>query len=383
MPMTEGWMNIRDENGNLNPLFDITFLQCKGYLAAYSDQYAGDIVKTFRGIPCNDNTIMAFMSSMNHWNLMGNPYSCAMDWSSDGIARSVVTGGAMYIWDQSLNNGSGAYRSHNGSTGVPSGTSPYIPAMNGFFVHSPSPATIMLNVQNQSILTHAPQNYYKSIPGSAPEQVRLKISKDAYSDEALILFNAEASNGFDPEKDALKLSNGVYEAPEISTLTEGNIKLCIQQLGSSPVSVPLSIDYGHSDSLLISGFDFEGLSADVGIFLEDMLTGNWQDLREDPEYGFLNEVPGTSSRFILHFTDVTHIPALSDEKSVCAYLSGSKIFVKGSLRGDFHYQLMDMGGRMLCHGKFSSCIDVSHYSTGIYILRLFSGEQTFQLKIII
>ena len=382
-PMSQGWMNIRDDNGNLNPLFDTVFLKGKGYLAAYSPQYTGSSVKEFQGVPHLDNMITLMLVSTNDWNLLGNPYTCAMDWSATGNDSSVITGGAMYIWDQALNSGAGAYRAHNGTTGVPAGTTPFIPAMNGYFVHAPGNSMVMFNTQTLPILTHAGQDYYKSTEPGETESIRLRVSKDAYSDEALILFDPAATNGFDPEMDAMKLSNGVDAAPEISMMTENNRRLCISQLSSCPVSVPLNIEYGYNDSLKIAAFDFDGLSPAAEVFLEDLKTGIWRNLREEPEYTFLNEVPGTSQRLVLHFMEATEVREASGSCGLRAYVSGGLIHITGLKEDASDFHLVDMSGRSVSSGKTAGTIAIPTGSPGVYLLVLNSGRRSHRIKIIL
>jgi hypothetical protein len=385
VPLSEGWMNIRDENGNLNPLFESEFTLGKGYLLAYSGQYSGNPMKSFNGIPHHGDSEWQITANGNQWNLMGNPYTCAMDWSSGGIDKTLVSGGAMYIWDQSLNNGAGAYRTHNGTSGVPAGTTPLIPAINGFFVHAISSGIIPVDASSDSLLVHASQNYYKHMMQPQSEQIRLALSRDNYSDETMIVFNPFASNGYDHELDALKLSNGVDPAPEISSIAEGNLELCINQLGSHPASVPLHINYGYADTLRFSAFDFDGLSPAVGIFLEDVSSGIWQDLREEPDYAFLNEVPGTPQRLILHFTDVTGTDKAkgTSNQYYSAFVSGNSIYITGDIYEPALYYLIDISGKVISSGKTEGKIGLNRAAQGMYILLFIIGEEYNRIKIII
>jgi hypothetical protein len=141
-----GWINCREGNGLWNPQFGETFIPGKGYLVSYSSANPGDLVRAFAGVVTSGNQDISLGHSGNYWNLLGNPYTCAMDWSSDGINKEDVAGSAMYIWDPALNNFQGGYRTHNGMTGVPEGTSPIIPALQGFFVQSLDTGSLSVNV---------------------------------------------------------------------------------------------------------------------------------------------------------------------------------------------------------------------------------------------
>ena len=62
----------------------------------------------------------------------------------------------MYIWDPALNENLGGYRAHNGTTGVPAGTTPIIPAMQDFFVQSLEAGNLSIDISNDDPLVHIP-----------------------------------------------------------------------------------------------------------------------------------------------------------------------------------------------------------------------------------
>jgi len=383
MPLAAGWMNIRDTNGNLNSCFDNFFLAGKGYLAAYSPQYSGTTLKSFYGNPDFSNTEFPLSHAGNFWNLLGNPYTCAVDWSSPGIDKSLVAGGAMYIWDQSLNAGAGGYRTHNGSVGVPAGSTPVIPAMNGFFIQSLDSGNMVMDISDGSVLVHDPQGFYKSTTLMTEERVRLRISRGNFNDEALILFDPDALNGYDPLLDALKLSNGLDQCPEISSVAPGDHTLIINTLGSFPVSVPLSISFGHSDTLQLTAFDFEFLDPVAGIFLEDTQLGIIQDLREDPVYRFLHVVPGTPQRFVLHFMDLTGVEEEGQAREISVYSYAGMVYITGSRENDVNYTLFDISGRSVSKGILNECHDFSRLPAGIYIIHVYNKGSVYRQKIIL
>lgn len=71
------------------------------------------------------------------WNLLGNPFTTAIDW--DNISTQNTTG-TVYVWDNDY-NGSGDYRTWNGSTGDL--TNGIIPLGQGFFVKSTAAGDIL------------------------------------------------------------------------------------------------------------------------------------------------------------------------------------------------------------------------------------------------
>lgn len=383
LPLSSGWMNIRDITGGLNPDFDTEFQSGKGYLAAYSGVYGGSLVKTFSGATNGGTMALVLSRSTNYWNLLGNPYPCTIDWSAQGIDKSAIAGGAMYIWDQSLNAGAGAYRTHDGIAGVPEGTSGLIPAMNGFFVHSIDTGALLLNVDAGGVLVHAGQDFYKAGNVLPAERIRLKVALEGYSDECLVLFDENSTGGYDPHLDVLKFSNGIAEAPEISTGVGGQQKLCINRLDGYPVSIPVIINHNYSDSLEFVAFDFEGLDPAAGLYLEDLLTGISVNLRETPGYRFLHGIPGNPQRFILHIMSTTGADVMEPMTVFPAYISNHKIILKEELTSPAYVVIYDLGGRRIDAGTFSGSYDLGHLGAGAYILEIRLDSIIYRQKILL
>ncbi|HPM92886.1 MAG TPA: hypothetical protein PKZ74_08750 [Bacteroidales bacterium] len=297
-----GWINCRDENGGWYPGFETGFHEGKGYLAAYSPATGGNEVRRFYGRIRTGDYSFPLSCSGNAWNLLGNPYTCALDWASAGISKESIAGSAVYLWDPYLNSGQGGYRAHNGTTGVPSGTSPSIPAMQGFFVNALVAGTIVIDTDNDAPLIHGDHDYYKETPALTANQVRLRISNASGSDEALVYFDPQATNQYDPLLDATKLFGLPDCCPEIFTLTGDNHSLCINLLNEVPVSIPIGISFPSEDYLVVSAFGHEFFDPGTDIFLEDLMTGTWTDLGENPDYGFFHDPDAPGIRFMLHFS---------------------------------------------------------------------------------
>jgi len=381
---SSGWVNIRDENGQWSPGFESTFISGKGYLLAYSPFNEGQLVRIFAGLPNTGNVNLPLSHSGNFRNLLGNPYTCAIDWTSEGITKNHIAGSAMYIWDPALNGNLGGYRSHNGTAGVPAGTSPIIPPMQGFFVESLGSGYLPVDILNDEPLVHGDQAYYKNQGEMPAWRIRLKIAKGLLTDEALIYFDPEAGNEYDPEYDALKFFNGHPGCPEIYTQTGSGKQLCINILASHPVSVPIGITHTQEDSLMLSVFDFEEMPEDIGIFLEDQQADLLINLRETPGYLFLHNPLYTESRHILHFTNAAFQSEPEQAINIhCWYASGN-IYISNPLHYTGSLAIYTSDGRRLNSHILSGsdeCIAVD-LPCGVYILKMFtpigvSGHKVF------
>jgi len=343
------------------------------------------MTRIFNGLPNSGNIIIPVGHTENYRNLLGNPYTCALDWSSGGIGKDAIAAGTMYIWDPALNDNLGGYRSHNGSTGVPAGTTPYIPAMQGFFVQSLSTGNLSIDILNDDPLVHNGQPFYKQKRELTEERIRLKISKDLISDETLIYIDPAATNQFDPAYDAEKFFNDHPGCPEMFSLAGQEHELCINILGGYPSSVPLGISHSGEDQLTLSAFDFEGMPAEIGIFLEDSRLDSLVNLQENQEYSFLHNPMQSESHLTLHFMNVAWQEEPSFQDKFNFWYSKNHIYSSnpGNISGDM--ALYSLDGRCLKQWPLRAGDSIVGLSlpSGIYILKVFSVNGMEAKKIFI
>jgi hypothetical protein len=216
-------------------------------------------------------------------------------------------------------------------------------------------------------------------------RIRIKISKGLLSDETLIYFDPEATNQFDPEFDAEKLFSEQEGSPEIYTLAEPDHSLCINILDEHPVSVPLGISFNEVDTLTLSGFDFEGIPAETGIFLEDKLLNTLVNIREQPEYRFYHTIFQAESRFTINFMNVASQaePLIFNEPGF--WCSGNSVYVTNptNIKGEFHLYSLD--GRLIEKIEITGGNQVIRLTvpTGFYILRMPAARSASGKKIFI
>jgi len=123
-----------------------------GYLSSYETA----ATKSFSG-SINTGTIaksLSFTTSSGGegWNLLGNPYTSAIDW--DLLTKTSSVEGTVYV----VQGSDGNYITWNGSTGDL--TDGIIPAMQGYFAHcTTTDQTITMQTEDQ---LHNSTNFYKS-----------------------------------------------------------------------------------------------------------------------------------------------------------------------------------------------------------------------------
>ena len=253
---------------------------------------------SFTGRLQDNNMAAALSSSGDSWNLMGNPYTTAIDWTSAGIDKSQTTG-TVYLWDGTLNSGTGGYRSHNGTVGTPAGTTEFIPSCQGFFVKAVAGAG-NLGIAKTARAINA-QNFYKG--NSLPENLlRISVVSGKFNDEAVIYSAVGASTDYDLHFDSDKLLNNQSDkSMDIYTLAENATKLSINVLDTDidGISLPFEVKANFAGEFKIAITESKNLQNGVNVYLENLANGEMVNLSETG-YTFTKKDAATG-KFMLHF----------------------------------------------------------------------------------
>jgi hypothetical protein len=299
------------------------------------------------------------------WNLVGNPYPSAIDWSAaSGWTKSGINdatyvlagaGWKTYIAGVSTNGGSR-----------------YIPATQGFFVKASADGTLGMN---NSVRVHSTVSFFKNTEESVPNLVRLEVSGNGYTDEAVVRFLPEATAGFDGSYDADKLYGDVSEAAQVYTL--GTIPLSINALPETEM-VPVGIHAGASGTYTIAATEINDLKF---VTLEDTKTGIFTGLTENP-YTFTLTAGESEDRFKLHFSTLS----VDETKSVPATIYSNRktvyITMKDKVKGEiFIYNIT--GQVVASKSSTQGIIQIGLPVTGNYIVKVITKDSTVVRKVFI
>ncbi len=384
-PLEFAWTNIRNADGSLNPGFDTVFIPGRAYLFSCSEVNEGDLIRSFQGPAVTGDISIPLSYSSNYWNLIGNPYSCSLDWTSDGIDKSLIAGSAFHIWDPSLNDGMGGYRTHNGLFGVPAGSSSLIPPMNGFFIQALDAGYLNIDCGNGHPLVHGEQAFYKKGIQLPDNRIRLKISANGMTDETLIYFDSLASNGFDPLYDVVKLSGGSGKTPQISSLSDPDHELVIQAISGLPLTISLRLFCPEGGQSKITAFDMEEMKL-RDIQLEDRTEGIWTDLQTQKVYSFFASPGHENNRFYLHLGNALGENEDVIHSDVQLSVSGTKVYIDNNTLRNISFSIMTIEGKILEGDDIQpgrSVIDIHTYTPGMYIISCCTGKHNINHKIII
>jgi len=255
------------------------------------------------------------------------------------------------------------------------GGSQYIAPCQGFFVSVTDgtvPTTGTLNMTN-AVRTHNATSFFKNSDEIVNNMVRMEVSGNGYTDEAVVMFLSEASTEFDGEYDAHKLFGDVAEAAQLYSL--GSIPLVINTL-PEPVTVPVGVHVGINGTYTIAATEINDIPV---VILEDTKTGIFTDLLAGP-YTFNFETGENEVRFMLHF-GTTGLP--DPEKAVTniySYQQTVFIDLKDQAKGDIF--IYNTAGQMVSkHTASQGMNEVKLQNTGIYMVKVVTAKATTTKKV--
>jgi hypothetical protein len=136
---------------------------------------------------------------------------------------------------------------------------------------------------------------------SAQQLLRLQVSNGTNSDEAIVLFNPNASNGFD-NYDSPKMTNGSAAISEIYTMS-GTEQLVINGLNSISSNPELALGFrtGQANTFSIKTTEISNFDSETEIILKDNVEKTEQNISNGTIYTFKSDVTNTASRFSIVF----------------------------------------------------------------------------------
>lgn len=347
----------------------------KGYFIR-SDNDSGVLTRTFTGSVnngCIDETIY-YNSSTDNFNLIGNPYSSALDWLKFHADNSDVLNGTMYYWSQSIvgvNNSASDYISFNSTGSSEPGTTGDIATGLGVFVKSSQAGTVTF--RNTHRVAGSNDQFFRSSSNPDDGKSWFRLSGTMGYSPILIGFVPGASDAYESNYDGEFINEGA--AIELYSFI-GTDKYEIQGRSELQpnqfIQVPLGYQVTAAGDYTIS-MELEYIDSAFEIFLEDTLENTMTDIRA-LDYNFTVASPTEdNTRFILHYnysetlsTDDFDI----DTNSISSFFKNDDLFT--NVDNDIlpvKVQLYDMLGREILNSNYNERIKTRNLSTGIYIVK--------------
>lgn len=346
-----------------------------GYIA----QAAGASTITFTGTALNNGSISktdlsrTTDASKLGFNLVGNPYPSYLNWTDVSKTNLNQT-----MW----------YKTHDGSTykvytysaqtnvGSPASVTRYIPPMQGFWVRVES-GTGTIGFTN-SMRSHSGDSNPLKAPAQKNTQqqiVRLEVSNGTNSDEAVVIYNANASNGYD-DYDSPKMTNNDVAIPEIYTIA-GTEQVVINGLNSVTLDeqMPLGFTTGSTNTFTIKATELTNFDADKRLILLDTQENTYQDLTYGSTYTFSSTPTTTSTRFKIVFKSAGVIAGLNNNANNSVIISTNEnkqiLINRGTeLNNDGIVTVYNAVGQKLVSSTLSNSHNIlsKPFNSGVYVV---------------
>jgi alkaline phosphatase len=350
----------------------------------YSSWIAHAATASFKGI-LNTGSFAPAMTNLGNsgndqydgYNLIGNPYCSSIDLTHASLTYSNIMPTA-YMWDGDANQY--AYYNWNTGTGV-NGASQYIPAAQAFFVKSTGIGVDPTFTFTEDARTFGTHEFYKN---EVANMIRLQVSGEQMKNEAVVMFNENASAALDHSFDAFVLK--ASDINFIYTRSDDNYDLAINTLTSPEVNnvVPVYMDVVKTGNYTITASGLESFSSSVPVWFTDLKTGYSQNLMENPVYSFIATANESPARFKLSFGTVgIEDPATSN---IGIYAENSNIHV--ITPNDFigTVKVYDMLGKLVAERQVSGAGEtiISLKSPGAaFLVKLTSTQSSITRKVIL
>ena len=315
------------------------------------------------------------------WNLIGNPYTCGLDWSA--VTKTNVNN-TYYVWDPT--SSTYQYYSPTALTGTylaaSSILSGVIAPMQAFWVQasSSSAASIVSTMTAGGTVSTSP-TFYKTAPDNLILYVE-DLSDPSLSDAMWITHATGYTNDFEGDQDAWKLHN--YGAKASIFSYHNGDKLAINAIDlSSTASVPVGVmapELGKKYRLVLEQVVN---NQDYRVILEDRLFNSFTDITGQG-YGFTygawqNEDP----RFVVHINQSTVGMGESSASTVKAYQQGERLILQGNGQQHVSYAVSALDGRVIAQGLLQAGMaSIVAPQVGVYIVNFIGAAPEAQRVVI-
>jgi len=337
---THYWMNYKSSAFSLMPQ--------KGYLYANEDgttlQFTGTLTPSNNSVTINDLSHIA--SSLNGFNLVGNPFACNATVNKDFYVVDNTTGKVILA--------------SNGSEIAPCA---------GIFVKATANDASVTFTKATSRVEPSSSSFDIVVKREA------QPTRDGVATGSTTLDRARVRLG---DAETLeKFSIGDGEGCVIYFPQNGQDLAVAYANGEN--EMPLNFK-AAKNGIYTLAFEVENLDLDY-LHLIDNMTGGEVDVLAMPNYSFEAKTSDYASRFRLVFAENETDGPSADEQPFAYYANGEIRIVADAC--DASLQVVDMMGRVIVSTDVARNVSTSGMPAGVYVLRLVSGDGVRTQKIVV
>jgi hypothetical protein len=383
VPGDLNWINLKKVDWSANTASFGTppqFASNTGYLVEYLGTFGGSTTKAFAGTLHSGDQSVTLTTGGNTWNLIGNPFSSAINW--DNVTKTNIDGGYYFIYNEAKAGGSG-YEFYADVTHASTGGTGKISATQGFFVKATGPSLTL----PYTARIHD-NGWLKSEESQPVNRLKITLGNVTNFDETFIIFET-GGNVSKATFDADKMFSLDGNVPQVYTVKENGRKTCFNSmpLFTEALAIPvgLAIQADGSYTFRLSGL--ETFPTLPGIVLEDLKTHATQNMAQTPVYAFTAAKSDDPNRFLLRFTGNIGIGEQPAKDDFRFYVSDNSLFVANNAGKDqgtvYVYNMM---GQLLAQQKLSGEALTTlrlNAPTGYYLVKVITDNQVYSGKIFV
>ncbi len=320
------------------------------------------------------------------WNLVGNPYPSAIDWNAAGWTKTNIDN-TVYCYKGS----NGTWTTYNGSAGTNGGTQ-YIAPGQGFFIHAQGSGSF--GMTNAVRVSNQPSFFKKAT--SANPLIRLMAEHSEITNDIVILFTDEATEGFDTKFDAYRfLPSGNDDAPDIYSILSDKSQLVINALNSDILNdisnenykIPIGISQINDGIITISASELINIPESIRIYLYDSQENTYTNLKNSTyEFDYTTQ---SDNRFSLVLSaSVLDIKQLVySTPKILIYAKEKTLFIKSEsfLNNHGSINVFDITGKLISSvASINSTLQkISMEEPGTYIIKVIVKDSVVTQKIVV
>jgi len=358
-------------------------LRATGAGTGQGNDPADDGNVSFVGTLAAGNQSIGIAQTGNGWNLIGNPYPCALDVIKFLTANSAIINPsylAIYVSDI-------GDVSTYGYTAINNSSSFELSSGEGFFVKS---ASGMQSVSFTTAMKSATSNAFKSAPLLFPA---ITLSAETGTDKmsTSVKYVSGMTTGLDPGWDAGMFNNGPVPFSLFTRLVQDNgVDFAIQCLPDNNYEnlvVPVGLVAAGGSTVTFKAVA-DNLPSNLKVYLEDRSAGIFTRLDDGSVYSVvLGSATQGAGRFYIHTAESIAITPMAPKPDlkVIPMPQSQLIRVLGAIDLPARALIYDMTGRivneMTLTGQDLNDIPLVNASTGLYLLKIESDKALVSEKI--
>lgn len=176
----------------------------------------------------------------------------------------------------------------------------------GFIVHRSASSAVDFTFSKGECTLNTIPGFYQT---ASPYKLNVTVSGNGFNDITYIEFNTDATNGYDVDFDSRKPVSAMGQPTlcTFNTNTTERLSINVNRNITETPNVPMSFIPGANSTFALNFDGINTFDATSYIFLEDLQTGTWTDVRQNPVYNFISTTNDAHARFVLHFTPPAEI----------------------------------------------------------------------------